>query len=114
MQTEKAKSSHFDRTRGLKNQIFPTLVCMGNSMACVARTEEKGRTDDAQPQICCNHRNKTVVTNNSGLRINLSKGKHANTYRYVGLNLRYSTRDYWLQKSNIEYQIFIIWISLVL
>ena len=25
MQTEKAKSSHFDRTRGLKNQIFPTL-----------------------------------------------------------------------------------------
>ena len=24
MQTEKAKSSHFDRTRGLKNQIFPT------------------------------------------------------------------------------------------
>ena len=53
-------------------------------MACVARTEEKGRTDDARPQICCNHRDKTVVTNNSGLRINLSKGKHANTYRYVG------------------------------
>ena len=26
MQTEKAKSSHFDRTRGDKNQIFPTLV----------------------------------------------------------------------------------------
>ena len=26
MQTEKAKSSHFDRTRGLKNQIFPTSV----------------------------------------------------------------------------------------
>ena len=26
MQTEKAKSSHFDRTRGFKNQIFPTLV----------------------------------------------------------------------------------------
>ena len=25
MQTEKAKSSHFDRTRGDKNQIFPTL-----------------------------------------------------------------------------------------
>ena len=24
MQTEKAKSSHFDRTRGFKNQIFPT------------------------------------------------------------------------------------------
>ena len=24
MQTEKAKSSHFDRTRGDKNQIFPT------------------------------------------------------------------------------------------
>ena len=61
------------------------LVCMGNSMAFVARTEEKGRTDDAQPQICCNHRDKTVVTNNSGLRINLSKGKHANTYRYVQL-----------------------------
>ena len=60
---------------------------MGNSMAFVARTEEKGRTDDAQPQICCNHRNKTVVTNNSGLRINLSKGKHANTYRYVRLSL---------------------------
>ena len=26
MQTEKAKSSHFDRTRGDKNQIFRTLV----------------------------------------------------------------------------------------
>ena len=26
MQTEKAKSSHFDRTRGDKNQIFPTEV----------------------------------------------------------------------------------------
>ena len=26
MQTEKAKSSHFDRTKGDKNQIFPTLV----------------------------------------------------------------------------------------
>ena len=26
IQTEKAKSSHFDRTRGDKNQIFPTLV----------------------------------------------------------------------------------------
>ena len=25
-QTEKAKSSHFDRTRGGKNQIFPTIV----------------------------------------------------------------------------------------
>ena len=25
MQTEKAKSSHFDRTRELKNQIFPTI-----------------------------------------------------------------------------------------
>ena len=26
IQTEKAKSSHFDRTRGDKNQIFPTKV----------------------------------------------------------------------------------------
>ena len=26
MQTEKAKSSQFDRTRGFKNQIFPTLA----------------------------------------------------------------------------------------
>ena len=26
MQTEKAKSSHFDRTRGDKNQIFPTYM----------------------------------------------------------------------------------------
>ena len=26
MQTEKAKSSHFDRTRGDKKQIFPTLA----------------------------------------------------------------------------------------
>jgi hypothetical protein len=26
MQTEKAKSSHFDRTRGDKNQIFPTYA----------------------------------------------------------------------------------------
>ena len=30
MQTEKAKSSHFDRTRGFKNQIFPTLVYIHN------------------------------------------------------------------------------------
>ena len=30
MQTEKAKSSHFDRTRGDKNQIFPTLVTILN------------------------------------------------------------------------------------
>ena len=29
MQTEKAKSSHFDRTRGDKNQIFPTLESLG-------------------------------------------------------------------------------------
>ena len=70
---------------GKEDQEF---VCMGNSMGFVARIEEKGRTDDAQPQICCNHRNKTVVTNNSGLRINLSKGKHANTYRYGELNFR--------------------------
>ena len=28
MQTETAKSSHFDRTRGLKNQIFPTYVVL--------------------------------------------------------------------------------------
>ena len=28
MQTEKAESSHLDRTRGDKNQIFPTLVCI--------------------------------------------------------------------------------------
>ena len=26
IETEKAKSSHFDRMRGDKNQIFPTLV----------------------------------------------------------------------------------------
>ena len=26
IQTEKAKSSHFDRTRGDKTQIFPTLI----------------------------------------------------------------------------------------
>ena len=26
MQTEKAKSSHFDRSRGDKNQIFRTLI----------------------------------------------------------------------------------------
>ena len=31
MQTEKAKSSHFDRTRGLKNQIFPTIIYSQNS-----------------------------------------------------------------------------------
>ena len=28
IQTEKAKSSHFDRTREDKNQIFPTLIVM--------------------------------------------------------------------------------------
>ena len=26
IQTEKAKSTHFDRTRGDKKQIFPTLI----------------------------------------------------------------------------------------
>ena len=26
IQTERAKSSHFDRTRGFKNQIFPTII----------------------------------------------------------------------------------------
>ena len=31
MQTEKAKSSHFDRTRGHKNQIFPTLATSGHN-----------------------------------------------------------------------------------
>ena len=30
IQTEKAKSSHFDRTRGDKNQIFPTLNFLQN------------------------------------------------------------------------------------
>ena len=30
IQTEKAKSSHFDRTRGDKNQIFPTKVVNEN------------------------------------------------------------------------------------
>ena len=29
MQTEKAKSSHFDRTRREKKQIFPTLASAG-------------------------------------------------------------------------------------
>ena len=31
IQTEKAKSSHFDRTRGDKNQIFPTYVYSQNT-----------------------------------------------------------------------------------
>ena len=30
MQTEKAKSSHFDTTRGFKNQIFPTNISSHN------------------------------------------------------------------------------------
>ena len=33
MQTEKAKFSHFDRTRGFKNQIFPTKVLSHNADA---------------------------------------------------------------------------------
>ena len=36
LQTEKAKSSHFDRTRGDKNQIFPTLLTFSCS---VSRTD---------------------------------------------------------------------------
>ena len=35
MQTEKAKSSHFDRTRGFKNQIFPTQDTKENIVAVV-------------------------------------------------------------------------------
>ena len=32
MQTEKAKSSHFDRTRVDKNQIFPTLAIINQNL----------------------------------------------------------------------------------
>ena len=38
MQTERAKSSHFDRTRGLKNQIFPTLESLESPGYCPWRT----------------------------------------------------------------------------
>ena len=31
IQTEKAKSSHFDRTRGDKKQIFPTYINSGSA-----------------------------------------------------------------------------------
>ena len=43
MQTEKAKSSHFDRTRGDKNQIFPTLVYVATST----------QSDGVKIQILC-------------------------------------------------------------
>ena len=37
MQTEKAKSSHFDRTRGFKNQIFPTQATKSELKSEVSR-----------------------------------------------------------------------------
>ena len=40
MQTEKAKSSHFDRKRGFKNQIFPTLNTMG--ILVLQKTHKEG------------------------------------------------------------------------
>ena len=36
-QTEKAKSSHFDRTRADKKQIFPTLITILKSLALVKK-----------------------------------------------------------------------------
>jgi hypothetical protein len=36
--------------------------------------EGKGEEVEIQPQICCNHRNTAVLTNNHGLRINHSRG----------------------------------------
>ena len=38
MQTEKAKSSHFDRTRGLKKQIFPTYMHLFLQMSKLKET----------------------------------------------------------------------------
>ena len=36
MESEKAKSSHFDRTRGFKNQIFPTYDVFERSTAGIS------------------------------------------------------------------------------
>ena len=40
IQTEKAKSSHFDRTRGDKNQIFPTIDFDNNGFMPLAPNVE--------------------------------------------------------------------------
>ena len=44
MQTEKAKSSHFDRTRGFKNQIFPTMVSSLIHTVIIIKLEKCKRT----------------------------------------------------------------------
>ena len=55
IQTEKAKSSHFDRTRGEKNQIFLTkvtnLVCGKISVALVQEIEKSVRLNKAIPDV---------------------------------------------------------------
>ena len=70
MQTEQAKSSHFDRARGLKNQIFPTLgiqekkvVCHG----CFLKTKKKSSIEKQYQDkgenvtvLLCNDCNKDV------------------------------------------------------
>ena len=43
-------------------------------MATQWEHEGKGEEVEIQPQICCNHRNTAVLTNNHGLRINHSRG----------------------------------------
>ena len=40
MQTEKAKSSHFDRTRGYRNQKFPTLAISAKLRQLTEQTKE--------------------------------------------------------------------------
>ena len=54
MQTEKAKSSHFDRTRGDKNQIFPTQDIPIYSPETTNHDATKGeitKTDDSLRQL---------------------------------------------------------------
>ena len=46
MQTEKAKSSHFDRTRGFKNQIFPTQEMCIETFIRPLRDDRKLRVGD--------------------------------------------------------------------
>ena len=50
--------------------------CLGKNEELIAtQWDQEGKVEeDVQPQICCNHRDTAVLTNNHGLRINRSRG----------------------------------------
>ena len=48
IQTEKAKSSHFDRTRGDKNQIYPTYVMFESKKSQIVIGQQSSETFTSQ------------------------------------------------------------------